>query len=93
MTAAASPISLAALRNISSTSSAKKPPRPADSAKELARVEKQIEKLEARIAALQADEEASASDYLRLMELGEKKQAAEAELDELYARWETLSDG
>ena len=71
----------------------KKPPRPADSAKELARVEKQIEKLEARIAALQADEEASASDYLRLMELGEKKQAAEAELDELYARWETLSDG
>ena len=71
----------------------KKPPRPADSAKELARVEKQIEKLEARIAALQADEEASASDYLRLMELGEEKQAAEAELDELYARWETLSDG
>ncbi len=71
----------------------KKPPRPADHSKELAKLERQIEKQEARIAALQTEEEASASDYLRLMELGGERQAAEAALDELYERWEALSDG
>ena len=71
----------------------KKPPRPADHGKELAKLERQIEKQEAQIAALQAEEEASASDYLRLMELGEERQAAEAALDELYRQWEALSDG
>ena len=71
----------------------KKPPRPADHGKELIKLERQIEKQEAQIAALQAEEEASASDYLRLMELGEERQAAEAALDELYRQWEALSDG
>ena len=71
----------------------KKPPRPADHGKELIKLERQIEKQEAQIAALQAEEEASASDYLRLMELGEERQTAEAALDELYQQWEALSDG
>ena len=71
----------------------KKPPRPADHGKELIKLERQIEKQEAQIAALQAEEEASASDYLRLMELGEERQTAEAALDELYRQWEALSDG
>lgn len=71
----------------------KKAPKPADTGKELAKIEKQIAKAEEAIAALKAEEEASAADYVRLMELYEARQTAEAELDALYEKWEALSDG
>ncbi len=71
----------------------KKAPKPADTGKELAKIEKQIAKAEEAIAALKAEEEASAADYVRLMELYEARQTAEEELDALYEKWEALSDG
>ncbi len=70
----------------------KKPPKPADAAKQLAKIEKQIEKTENRIDNLKIDEEQYAADYLKLMEIYEEKKACEAELDALYTEWEALSD-
>jgi len=70
-----------------------KPKKPIDISKQLQKIEKQIEKQEEKIAALAAEEEANASDYVKLMELGEAKAAAEAELEALYEQWEALSDG
>ncbi len=71
----------------------KKAPKPADNSKELAKIEKQIAKAEQAIAALKAEEEANAADYIKLMELSESRQTAEEELDALYEKWEALSDG
>ena len=36
--------------------------------------------------------EVNATDYEKLMELGEKKGSADAALEELYIQWEELSD-
>ena len=36
--------------------------------------------------------EQNASDYRKLIELGEKKSAAESAVEALYAEWETLAD-
>ena len=36
--------------------------------------------------------ETNASDYRKLLELEEKKTAADKELEELYAQWEELTD-
>ncbi len=57
-----------------------------------AKVEKDIEKAEAALEELRQEMEANASDYVKLMELEEKKAAADAALEELYAQWEELSD-
>ena len=56
------------------------------------RVEREIEKAEAAIAALEAEMAESAADYVKLMELEQKKAEADAALEELYIRWEELSD-
>lgn len=72
---------------------APKPPKPANSAKELARVEKDIAKLEDKILNLTIDEEKNASDYQALMGIYEEKEALQAELDTLYLRWEELAEG
>lgn len=54
--------------------------------------ERDIAKAEERIAALEADMEAAACDYEKLNELVIEKEAAQAELDALYERWEQLSE-
>ena len=54
--------------------------------------ERDIAKAEERIAALEADMEAAACDYEKLNELVNEKEAAQAELDALYERWEQLSE-
>ena len=54
--------------------------------------ERDIAKAEERIAALEADMEAAACDYEKLNELVGQKDAAQAELDALYERWEQLSE-
>ena len=69
-----------------------KPPKPRNTAKELARVEKEIAKLEDRILNLTADEEQNASDYQALMGIYEEKKAVQEELDGLYLRWEELAE-
>ena len=54
-------------------------------------MEKEIEKAENAIAALEAEMAENASDYQKLLELEEKKAAADAALEELYLQWEELS--
>ena len=54
--------------------------------------ERDIAKAEEHIAALDAEMEAAACDYEKLNELVKEKEAAQAELDALYERWEQLSE-
>ena len=71
---------------------AAKPQKPANTAKELAKIEKEIAKLEDRLLNLTIDEEQNASDYQALMGIYEEKKAVQEELDELYLRWEELAE-
>ena len=54
--------------------------------------ERDIARAEERIAALDGKMEAAACDYERLNALVQEKDAAQAELDGLYERWEQLSE-
>ncbi len=45
-----------------------------------------------QIAALEEAEQVHASDYQKLMELGAQKEEINAQLLELYDKWEELSD-
>ena len=54
--------------------------------------ERDIAKAEERIAGLDREMEAAACDYEKLNELMKEKEAAQAELDALYERWEQLSE-
>jgi len=69
-----------------------KPAKPKNTAKELAKLEREIEKREETVAALTAEEEQNASDYQKLMELADRKAAVQAELDVLYERWEAIAE-
>ena len=51
-----------------------------------------LAKAEERIGALDAEMEANACDYEKLNALVADKDAAQAELDALYLRWEELSE-
>ena len=68
-----------------------KPERPKNNDKAIARLEREIARLEARIAELDKDAEEHGSDYQKLMEIQAGKDELEAELTELYARWEELN--
>ena len=59
--------------------------------KAIAKVEREISRLEARIAELDAEAEENGSDYQKLMELSEQREALENELMELYEKWEELN--
>ena len=54
--------------------------------------ERDIAKMEERISALDADMEACACDYEKLGALVAEKEAAQAELDALYEKWESISE-
>ena len=54
--------------------------------------EREISKAEEAIADLDTQMEAAACDYEKLNELVKEKEAAQAELDALYERWEQLSE-
>lgn len=49
-------------------------------------------KLEGQLAALDAESEANATDYQKLMELDAQKQALNAQLEALYEAWEALCE-
>jgi len=69
----------------------KKRSRETDAArKQLTIVEREIEKQEQIIAAIDLEIEESSSDHLRLTELLDAKKAAENELDNMYTQWEEL---
>ena len=72
---------------------ATRPPREKDPAKRLAKVEREIEKLEAALADISAREEAAATDYQKLMELSEERAGVQEQLDGLYEEWEALAEG
>ena len=56
------------------------------------RTEREIEKLEGQLAALDAESEANATDYQKLMELDAQKQTLNAQLEALYEAWEALCE-
>ena len=66
------------------------PKKPADTAKQLAKTEREIDRLEQQIRDLKLEEERCASDYLQLMAIYEQIKEAEEELDRLYEQWESL---
>ena len=69
-----------------------KAPRPADPARQMARLESQIEKLESALAEVAAREEQFSADYEKLMELAEERQTLQSQLDGLYEQWEALAE-
>ena len=60
--------------------------------KQLRRVEREINKAEARLAELEAEYGANASDYVRLMELDAEREELNKSLDALYIEWEELDE-
>ena len=48
--------------------------------------------MEGQLAALDAESEANATDYQKLMELDTQKQALNAQLEALYEAWEALCE-
>ena len=66
--------------------------RPPSREKQLAKAEAAIEKAEAALAALKQELEENASDYVKLMELEEKKALLETELEQLYENWSALEE-
>jgi len=86
----------AAAAQVPKTEQAKKekPKRPGGTKnleKELSAVERAITKAEEAIQQLDAQMEEAASDHVRLQELCEQKELCEADLLELYDKWETVS--
>ncbi|MBQ9664790.1 MAG: ABC-F family ATP-binding cassette domain-containing protein [Oscillospiraceae bacterium] len=67
--------------------------RGGNQARQMQRVEKEIARLEAQLAALEEECGVYATDYQKLMELEEQKEALNTALMEQYERWEALSDG
>ena len=57
----------------------------------LARTEREIGKLEEKIAALDAESEKCAADYQKLLEIDSEKEPLNEELMALYEKWEALS--
>ena len=60
--------------------------------KRLARLEKEIAALEKQIAEIEALEQENASDYQKLMELGEEKNELDEKLTAAYESWEAIAD-
>ena len=70
----------------------KKPkPRTQNNDKAIAKLEREIERTEARLSALEAEAQEFASDYQKLMEIDRQKEAINEELLALYERWEELN--
>jgi len=71
-----------------------KPKRPGGTKnleKELSALERAISKTEEAVQTLDAQMERASSDYVKLQELCEEKETREAELLELYDKWENIS--
>ncbi len=73
-------------------SKAARPARTTDASKQIAKVEREIEKLEASLEDINKLEAENASDYHKLMELDQERSTLQSQLDALYTKWEELSD-
>ncbi len=60
--------------------------------KRMARLEREIQELEEKLAALDAEAQRHASDYEKLLELGQEREALDGKITALYAQWEALAD-
>ena len=69
-----------------------KPQRPKNNDKALQKLEREIQRLEEKIAELDRESEANATDYQKLMELAAEREEQEAALLEKYEQWEELSE-
>jgi ATPase subunit of ABC transporter with duplicated ATPase domains len=67
-------------------------PREKNTARALQKIEKDIARLESAIAALQAEAEANAADYQKLMEIEAHRAPLDEELLQLYEQWEELNE-
>ncbi len=68
-----------------------KPERPKNNDKAIARLEREIQRQEEKIAELDKLAEENGSDYQKLMEIQAEKDELDAQLMELYERWEELN--
>ena len=68
-----------------------RPPRPKNNEKSISKLEKEISKLEAQSAELDRQAEEFSSDYQKLMDIQQQKDALDEELLALYERWEELN--
>ena len=68
-----------------------KPQRPKNNDKAIARTERDIQRLEEKIAGLDQLAEENGSDYQKLMEIAAEKETLETELMALYEKWEELN--
>lgn len=60
--------------------------------KQIKKAESDISKKEQELSALEEEAESFSSDYQKLMELDVERKRLQSELDELYNRWEALSE-
>ena len=67
-------------------------PKGGNQLRQMQRAEKEIARLEGQLAALEEECALYATDYQKLMELEEQKEALNGALMEQYERWEALSD-
>ncbi|MDD6089678.1 MAG: ABC-F family ATP-binding cassette domain-containing protein [Clostridiales bacterium] len=68
-----------------------RPPRPKNNEKTIAKLEKEISKLEALTAGLDRQAAEFATDYHKLMNIQQQRDELDAQLLELYERWEELN--
>ena len=68
-----------------------KKPRIPNADKLIAKTEREIARLEEKLAALEKESEQNATDYQKLMELDAQKEALNGELLALYDKWEELN--
>ena len=68
-----------------------RPPRPKNNEKSIAKLEKEISKLEALTAGLDRQAAEFATDYHKLMDIQQQRDELDAQLLELYERWEELN--
>jgi len=65
--------------------------KPVNNDKAIAKLEKEIARLEGKIKELDALAEENSADYQKLMEIDAQKDEIEAQLTDLYEKWEELS--
>lgn len=67
-----------------------KPQRPKNNEKAVARLEREIQRMEDKIGELDKLSEEFATDYQKLMEISAQKEELENQLLELYEKWEEM---
>ena len=78
----------AAKKNVPARQKQKK--KPADTQKELRRLEREIEKLESELNEIKLQRDEFSTDYIKLLELDERESGVHEQLDKLLEAWEAV---